>query len=440
MSSPRSFSVKASRPWSVWLLVFLMCLVVVGSAFATNGYFRHGYGTKNKGLAGAGVAFPLNTMIAVTNPAGMVFLGKRYDIGISIFNPNRSYTIVGNPSGFPGTFGLAPGKVESGSKPFVIPSFGANWMVSDAGAIGLSIFGNGGMNTNYPTNTFGASQPTGVDLMQLFVALTYSHKFGGKHSLGVTPMLGVQLFEIKGVGSFAPFSRDPNNLSNNGKDAGMGFGLRVGYMGDWLPWLSVGGSFQTKIYMSKFDKYAGLFAEQGGFDVPMNWVVGLALKPSEKLALLFDVQGIQYSGVKSVGNPLNLQTLSPILPDGSPNPNFTPLGSDNASGFGWRDMTVFKFGLQYAGGGGWTWRAGYSYGKQPIPSTEVLFNILAPGVMEQHITLGLTKELNKGKEVSLALMFAPNKKVSGPNPLEAPNQQTIVLEMNQWEVDVSFGF
>jgi long-chain fatty acid transport protein len=46
----------------------------------------------------------------------MVFLGQRYDLGIEVFNPNRQFSVTGSPSGFPGTFGLAPGTVESGSK------------------------------------------------------------------------------------------------------------------------------------------------------------------------------------------------------------------------------------------------------------------------------------------------------------------------------------
>ena len=34
------------------------CLFLSTSAFATNGYFTHGVGAKNKGMAGAGLASP----------------------------------------------------------------------------------------------------------------------------------------------------------------------------------------------------------------------------------------------------------------------------------------------------------------------------------------------------------------------------------------------
>ena len=39
-----------------------------GSAFATNGYFAHGYGMKAKGMAGVGNALPQDGLAAATNP------------------------------------------------------------------------------------------------------------------------------------------------------------------------------------------------------------------------------------------------------------------------------------------------------------------------------------------------------------------------------------
>ena len=70
---------------------FVACVICIGFAapvFATNGYFAHGYGTKNKALAGAGVALPQDAMIAATNPAGMVWVGERLDVGLAIFSPS----------------------------------------------------------------------------------------------------------------------------------------------------------------------------------------------------------------------------------------------------------------------------------------------------------------------------------------------------------------
>ena len=177
---------------------------------------------------------------------------------------------------------------------------------------------------------------------------------------------------------------------------------------------------------SELDKYKGLFAEKGDFDIPSNWTVGLAYKPTPELAFALDVQQIYYSEVDSISNPL------------LPNLMQAQLGSDRGAGFGWDDMTVVKFGAQWQSSKDWIWRAGYSFGNQPIGSSEVLFNILAPGVIEQHASIGVTRNIGTNSAINFALVHALAKDVTGPNPLEAPGQQTIKLEMNQWEVSLGY--
>lgn len=104
-------------------LLILASLLLAGiistqTASATDGYFSLAYGTQNKGMAGAGIAWYKNSLIN-GNPASLVKLGNQYQFGVNMFNPNREYTVTGNPSPRP-AFGLAPGTVESDSKIFFI--------------------------------------------------------------------------------------------------------------------------------------------------------------------------------------------------------------------------------------------------------------------------------------------------------------------------------
>jgi long-chain fatty acid transport protein len=192
--------------------------------------------------------------------------------------------------------------------------------------------------------------------------------------------------------------------------------------------------------MSEFSRYKGLFAEMGDFDIPANWQAGIAVMPNQELTLMLDVQQILYSGVKSIANPMDLVNNSPSLPNGTPNPNFQPLGTNEGWGFGWEDMTIVKFGVMYELPQSWTLYGGYSYGKQPIPEAEVLFNILAPGVVDHHITLGLSKMFCNSQEVMIALMYAPAGSVKGNNPLDPTSGQTIELKMSQFQVEVGYAF
>ena len=416
------------------LFQFSIVLILIGISFqtlnATEGYFKHGYGIKYSAMGGAGTALSLSSIGAATNPASLSFLDSRFDFSIAGFMPSREFTVTGAPSGFPGTFGLTPGTVESKSTFFPIPTIGANYKLNNTMAIGLMFYANGGMNTDYETAVFydPTSSETGVNLEQMFLGATYSIQFVENHSLGLTALLGYQKFSAKGLLSFAPFSSNAANLSGNSNSTATGFGVRVGYQGKIFSFLSAGLSYQTKISMSPFERYEGLFAEKGDFDVPATWNFGLAVKANETLTFAVDVQKILYSEVNSIANPIipNIQTAM--------------LGNDNGAGFGWKDITVFKIGAMYDVASDWTLMAGFSHNENPIQSTEVLFNILAPGVVESHFTFGVTKKLENGKEINFGLTYALSSSVEGANPLEAPNQQMIELTMSQIQFEIGYAF
>ena len=408
-----------------------LCLLAILATglpmLASDGYFALGYGTASKGMGGAGVALPLDSLSAASNPAAMAFVGNQFDLGLSWFNPNRDYEVKGNPTHAPGTFGLAAGKVKSGSKSFLVPSLGMNWQLTPKSAFGVAIYGNGGMNTDYSASTFYGGA-TGVNLSQLFIAPTYAYKLTEQHSVGVSAVLAYQQFEAKGLGSFAPYSADSANLSNRGEDTSTGYGLRVGYLGQFSPQFSLGASYQTRTRMGELKKYAGLFAEQGGFDIPSNYTIGLAYHPTEALTFALDVERINYSEVKSIGNP-----MLPNLQPGT-------LGNTNGAGFGWKDINVYKLGVQWQATQDLMLRAGYNHCDQPVPSSEVLFNILAPGIIEDQVTIGATKTISPKSAVSGSIVRAFSKSVTGPNPLEVPGVQTVTLRMDQWDVEIGYSY
>jgi long-chain fatty acid transport protein len=421
----------------------IACAVAAGlaapmSAFATNGYFAHGYSAKSKALAGGGSALPQDAMIAADNPAGMVKVGERMELGLSIFSPSdRGYTTTGGFSG-PPAFSLELGTYNSDGDFFLIPHFAYNWMLNADSSIGVTVYGNGGMNTEYPSSMYNiaaggpCTEPgvfycgkAGVNLEQLFTNVSYSRKINAQHSWGVSAILAYQRFSADGLGAFDlfGFSSDGTKLTNNGTDTSFGYGAKIGWLGEVSPGLSLAASYQTKMSMDEFSDYAGLFAEQGGFDIPATWTLGLAWKVASAGTLTFDVQQIMYSDIKSIGNKF-----------ASPG----QLGDSNGPGFGWEDITVYKLGYQWDSSPTWTWRVGASMGDNPIPSSEVLFNILAPGVMETHITGGFTYNMGTNNELTVAAMYAPETKIKGTNPLD-PAQQ-IELYMSQWELTASYAW
>ncbi len=372
------------------VFAFMALAGLAGSAYATNGYFSHGYGMKAKGMAGASTTNTEDAFFGANNPAAAAFVGNRIDLGVDLFSPIREATME-NWGG--------PGmnvSVESDDSYHLIPEFGYSRMVNNNLALGVTVYGNGGMNTHYSevmpgTNLFGAPGALGIDLMQLVIAPTLAYKVAPNHSIGISPLIGYQLFKADGLGG--PTSEH---------DDSFGYGVRVGYLGKITPTITVGAAYSSEINFEAFDKYNWLFLENGDFDLPENYNLGVAWQATPAVKLALDYQRINYGEVAAVGAPAS------------------------AGGFGYDNIDVWKLGVEYKYSQKLTLRAGYSHTDSPIVGAslaecmagsvncgETTLNILAPAVIEDHVTLGFTYTLASGNEVTMAYMHALKNDVSG---------------------------
>jgi len=397
-----NFSKK--RMAAAMAVVFL----VPTTSLATNGYFSHGYGVKSSSMGGAGVAHPQDSMAAATNPAGMVYVGNRVDLGAQLFNPNRENSHTGGDN---------TGTTESKNNLFLIPHVGYNTMLDSNTSLGVAVFGNGGMNTSYRRNndTFGpANSKLGVDLAQLLITPTWARKIDN-HAVGVSLVLAAQRFKASGLENFKPQSISPTNLTNNGYDISTGWGIRLGWIGEINDRVSLGVTYATKTYMSEFDDYKGLFAEQGDLDIPANYAVGIKVKATPKTTVAFDIMRIEYGSVRAIANKI----------DESVN-----LGTDDGRGFGWEDQTVYKLGIEHEYNKTWTFRGGLNYGEMPYDNTQMDFNIISPATVETHLTLGGTYSPNKENEIDFGYMHAFSNEITGQGQ-PAFNLGTITHKMDQ---------
>jgi long-chain fatty acid transport protein len=446
-----------------FLLTAGLFLAFAGTASATNGYFSHGVGTKNKGMAGAGMAGASDSISIANNPAAAVFAIGKLEAGAALFSPDRSYTSFDSQAnGFGGAFTIGPNDLSSESNLFVIPYFAYTWGIGEKSALGLAFYGAGGMNTNWHggTATFDPDGPgpggpvtldgtygagtAGVNLSQAFLDIAFASKAGDNFAWGAALVVVTQGFKAWGVENFAGFTETfaasggtvfPENLSGNGTEFSFGAGAKVGFDAALSDSFGIAASYQTEINMSEFDTYSDLFAQQGGFDIPAKAKIGLTFRPSPGFAISFDVEQIWYSDIDSIANSITNLFSCPTAGQGGTDLS-SCLGGDNGGGFGWDDMTIYKAGIEWNNGSDWTWRAGYSHGSQPIPDTEITFNLLAPGVIEDHITAGFTKKRANNSEYNFSFMYAFEKNVRGLNNFD-PTQE-IEMRMSQWELEASY--
>lgn len=408
---------RAAAPAALSAAAMLACAPVS----ATEGYFALGYGPGQRALAGAGVARGFEAMSAAVNPAGVASVGDQLQVGIELFAPFRGYEGTG-------TAFVPSAVVDSEENLFFVPNFAYNRSLSNGAVLNFAMYGNGGMNTTYRAVPAGCGSVycagnAGVDLMQLFISATYAQK-SGAFSWGISPTIAVQRFEAVGLAAFAPFSADAANLTNNGYDMSYGYGLRAGIEVELSPTLTFGLSGQTKMKMSKFEKYAGLFENGGSFDIPASVTAGVAWKANPDLTLMADYQRIFYSGVPAVANP-----FAPA-----------PLGSPGGPGFGWDDVDVFKVAAEWRASDRMTWRAGYAYATNPVGSDDVTLGILAPGIVEHHISAGGTYSLNGRDSLDFSVGYALPSTVNGPEVTPFGVTPGSNIELNMHQLSLSVGF
>lgn len=279
--------------------------------------------------------------------------------------------------------------------------------------MGLAVYGNGGININYkdfdnptcPPNSQGRGLlcfgETGSDIAQAFIAPAYARQLTPWLRLGITPLLVIQSFEIRGLAGFSPFSRDPSRLSNNGHDIALGYGGKVGLQAQLLDSLALGLVAQSRLYMEEHDKYAGLIAEQGDLDGPAYLQIGLAWDVTSRLTLLADVQRHYFSKIPGYANPSDAPGR---------------YGDDDGPGFGWDDIPIYKVALRYQPSSRWVFRAGFSDNEYPVSKDDALANFLANAIFEEQYTAGLSYSPSQSNSFDLTMTYQPAQRIISENP------------------------
>jgi long-chain fatty acid transport protein len=141
-----------------------------------------------------------------------------------------------------------------------------------------------------------------------------------------------------------------------------------------------------------------------GMALPQEVDVGFAVRPVPPLLVAVKVAWLDWSGA------LKSSTLRAASPDGPGAPPTLSLPST----MNWKDQYVFAIGLAYDLTEKAILRAGYNYGRNPIPANSL--NPLLAAIAEHHVTFGGGYAFSPKWQVSTAVEYAFNNKVTYHNP------------------------
>lgn len=437
-------------------------LSVPMAAMATNGYLLHGYG-KNKGMGGAGMAHAQDALSGANNPASSAFTDTRFDMTAEFFFPNRGYKLSNNglndgvsfgdafdlAGAIPGSYGQENSiTVKSEKDIFLIPAMGFNWKYSDNLTLAFAMYG-AGLGTEYNRNdteemlqtlqlvdltfgeaaktdgTFGAGS-TGIDLVLILTNFHAAYKITDDFAVGGGINIAMQSFKAKGLQAFKPvLAVDENGkraiIGEKDRSLAYGAGFNLGVQKEIIPGLTMGAAYYSKIGLRHRD-YTGLFAGNGDFSLPPRINIGMSIELNKNHRVNIDVQKVLWSTVSSTSNKFTSffnakydLNQAPTLGTVSGNSPIVFLGEEDAAGFGFEDSLVYKFGYEFSLNAmpSYTWRLGYSYQDQIIPSSGTLFPMLAPATIQHHYTAGFTKDFGNDYEFTFNVMYTGKEWLEG---------------------------
>lgn len=379
-----------------------LAALLPNASFAADGFFATGYGPRQRALAGASVADGRDAMAASVNPATIVGLDRQFQIGVAAFLAYRGYNTTGIPRV------IAPGNVESGRSWTPIPNTGNIRPIDADSAWSFVSYSNGGINSAYDVRNFRAPLGgpfgggfAGVDIRQGFFSVDYArrlHTAVGPITIGLAPTLAAQMVNVQGLRSLAPFSTNPWELSDMAFDWSYGGGFRLGVLWGITDRLRFGFSGSTPMWMSRLDKYSGLFGDHGRFDIPAQMMAGFAYDLTPDLTVMLDWRHIFFSAVPAIGNgggPLRLRSL----------------GGDG--GLDYRDTDSASFGVEWRALPALTLRAGYHYATLALRERSLNFAALAPSVNDHHLGAGFNYAVTKNSSIDFSLLYAFKNSASG---------------------------
>jgi long-chain fatty acid transport protein len=393
----------------------LALLLPTSPAHAINGFFLPGYGAKLIGVAGTGVAMPQDRMAAAVNPAGMGLVEPGFDASAMFLLPHRE-------GGLDCTgIGACDRNVEDNSRRdfFQVPGFGYSKRVRPNLTLGLTLYANGGLNTTYGkafydevTARIGGGRPgtpgfptegkVGIDLAQFIFAPTAAWRVDERLTVGISPLIIVQKFSARGLQGFAPLSADPSSVSNRGADYQIGGGVRAGLIYTLVPGLRFGMQYTSELFIPKYTKYNGLFANDGQLNSPAHYTVGLSWDATPRLTLGFDFQEVLFGTIDNIGDrgPTALELAGQIRPE-------RRLGGSDGIGFGWNNLSIVKLGAILKVTEQLTARIGWNHNFGVVGAAGALFAPVAPAPMRDDLAIGMSMTLpgNRG-EMSVGYFHA----------------------------------
>jgi long-chain fatty acid transport protein len=391
----------------------MLCLLQV-RAFSGNGLNMVGFGAESVGMGGADLAVARDTTAMNTNPAGIAQIPRS---ALDLYNAVAYPLSVVHRDRF-------GNDAEVSNRLIVLGSGGYTRQLGNGPVtMGIGFFAQGGSGNVFK----GLATPFGTrdELSSLFrigkVTPTAAYKVNDSLSLGVSFQVvytDIRQKVFPETSVFDPIDPARTFFGTEIKDMyGFGYGVKLGVLYKVSDRLTIGAAYTGKmdlplrngkviVNMSSagLGKVTYSDARIEGLALPQDFGVGVAVRVVKPLLLSAEVSWIDWSGA------LKTSTLRASNPDHPAAPPSLALTST----LNWRDQYVFAVGAAYDLTEKAILRAGYNYGKNPIPAN-TLSPLLDP-IGEKTVTFGGGYSFSRKWQANAAVEYILKNRVTYDNP------------------------
>jgi len=373
-------------------ITYLLAMLIINTAYATNGDNMIGVGPTSRAMGGVGIAKAQDSISSIfANPATLTQLnGDEFDFAGTFFDPTVKANVVSpNPPAGAGNW-----KAESQDEGFSIPAIGLTHKINESYVFGIGAYGVSGMGVDY-RNQDPMATNTKLSVMKFVPALAYKN---GNFSYGLGLDIDYQA---------ADFGK---GLSHN-----YSIGARLGVNYEYKKW-NFGLIYvtpQSVDHKRIYDFDSNSTYDDLKLENPAQYGFGVSHKCTDKLTSAIEVKYIDWEN------------------------------ADGYKDFDWKSQWVYAIGLNYKATEKISLRTGYNYSENPVRihnnfnatgTTNVqgknmptfgyeYFRIIGfPAIVENHITFGIGYNLSEKVAINLGYKHAFEKTIketSGSITLES---------------------
>lgn len=406
---------------------------------ATNGMDLEGYGPIAQGQGGVSMALDNGTAAVINNPATLSLMpdgARRMDLAFGVLGPDVHASVPGMPA------------VNSSADAFFMPAVGYAARRGDL-TYGIGIFGQGGMGTHYSRDSFlalnsGADVMSEVSVGRVILPVSYTvvenlsiagtldflwagmdmrmaltapqamSMLSGMPTLAM-PMLGANHYLRVDFADGSQFTGDAT---------GYGAAAKVGALYRLTPRVRFGAVYHAEPELGDLESHDASLSfgdmttgmRMGSVDGKVKvhdfrWPAmlggGVSVDATERITLSMDVKRIYWEDVMK-----------------SMDLTFTADGGGSVSMSlpqAWEDQTVWCFGISFKATDALTLRAGYNYGENPVPESNV--NPMFPAIVEHHLNGGASYQVDDRHSIHLSLVHVPETEATSAAGITSTHSQ-----------------